>query len=109
MTERAHQGVAHSMRHFVYSVILPKLMTFDMYQQDKIFEMISRELPINFFVIPRKGTFQELVERAQETKVLNKSLALEGLNYFPHKNENIGNMQFDYFDFLLVRKLRLQR
>jgi hypothetical protein len=85
--------------HFVFSLVLPRLITFKLYEQDEIFEMIERELVLNFLIKSKKGSFSELATRAKELKILYQSLSDEELAYFPHTNQIDGEYAVRLFPF----------
>jgi hypothetical protein len=100
MGEMTERNKMNRIFHFVYSFIIPRIISFDSRGQDKIFEMLQKEVGLNFLVRAKEGTFQELVRRATMRSLLSESLGEKELNYFPHKNEVKGKYMIKLFPFL---------
>lgn len=94
---------------FVYSLVLPRLITFRLYEQDEIFEMIEQELKLNILVKSKKGSFSELVERAAETKILYQSLSREEIEYFPEADITAGEYAIRLFPFSAGSEATVER
>ena len=99
MGEMTERNKMNRIIHFVYSFIIPRIISFDSRGQDKIFEMLQKEARLNFLVCAKEGTFQELVMRAEGRGFFEESLNVKQVNYFPHKSEIQGKYATKLFPF----------